>query len=300
MAKPYITNIQRYSIHDGNGIRTTVFFKGCPLKCAWCHNPETQRFAPEILYNAEKCSLCARCQSACPKGGIDIQAARFTAPQLCIACGACADKCLSGARELSGKYYSPAELVRILLRDLPFYEQSGGGVTLSGGEVMVQDMDYLLDVLRRLKEHGISVNIDTCGLAPADAFTAVLPYIDTFLFDLKLATSAQHLEYTGAGNEQILSNLRLISSLGANIRIRVPLIRPINTSPGDIDGMIALLGGIKGIRQVDLLAYHDTGMSKYTRLGMEYAQGMSTPDTQELERIADQFRAAGFNTFIGG
>lgn len=299
MAEPLITDIQRYSIHDGDGIRTTVFFKGCPLRCAWCHNPETQRFTAEILYNAEKCSGCLRCTAACPEGGFDLLSGQFVSEH-CISCGKCAEACLNGARELSGKYVPPAELVRQLVRDLPFYEESGGGVTLSGGEVLAQDPGYVMEVLRRLYEQGIRVNIDTCGQVPEEVLLQALPFTDTFLYDLKLAGAEEHRRYTGADNRRILSNLRAIGKAGARIRIRIPLIDPVNTSEQETAAMIEALAGIQGILSIDLLKYHDTGSGKYARLGRAYGSGMETPGEETLHRIARQFEEAGYRVSMGG
>ena len=299
MTAPLITDIQRYSIHDGDGIRTTVFFKGCPLRCAWCHNPETQRFDPEILYNKEKCTGCMRCVSACPEGGFDLLSGQFVSAR-CTACGKCAEACLTGARELSGKVIPPQELVKTLLRDRPFYEQSGGGVTLSGGEVLAQDPAYLLEIVRSLHEQGIRVNIDTCGQVSFDAFQNVLTFTDTFLYDLKLADADAHKKYTGAGNERILENLRKLGEAGARIRIRIPLVDPVNTKEEETEAMIRALQGVQGILSVDLLKYHDTGSSKYARLGRGYTDGMETPGEETLQRIARQFEAAGYRVSIGG
>ena len=209
MVTPLVIDLQRFSLHDGDGIRTTVFFKGCPLSCEWCHNPEGQRFEREWMFYKDRCIGCGRCREG-----------ELTE-----------DTCPSGARELVGRAYTLAELMRLLTRDRQCYEVSGGGVTLSGGEVMAQDMDYVAELARRLAREGISVNIDTCGLAPWSAFERIMPYADTFLYDIKAMDPQVHARYTGVDNALILDNLKRLSAAGARINIRVPVIPGVNDTP---------------------------------------------------------------------
>lgn len=303
MNTPYIINIQKYSIHDGDGIRTTAFFKGCPLRCAWCHNPESQRYATEMLYYEERCTGCAACANACPRhavvdkhGHVDTDRAR------CTLCGACVDECVNNAREIVGKQYPIPELIRELTKDAMFYEESHGGVTLSGGEVMAQDMDYIEELVRRLHRQGVDVTIDTCGHAPYENFRRILPYVHTFLYDIKLIDSERHKKYTSFGNETILDNLRRLSADGARIYIRIPTIEGVNADEDSMNGIIAFLKESVNPAQINLLPYHNTGKSKYEKLSRAYeGEEFGTPGRERMEELAGLFRAAGFpNTKIGG
>ena len=299
-----ITSIQKYSIHDGAGIRTTVFFKGCPLSCIWCHNPETQSYAIQMMHNIEKCVDCGACISACRNNAITANNGLIiTDFDKCNACGECIDYCVLNLREIMGKEYSVEELVNLIKKDEMFYEESGGGATLSGGEVMTQDMDYIEDLLKALQRIGISVNIDTCGYAPYDNFVRILPYVDTFLYDLKLMDTKKHKELAGTDNQLVLDNLRKLSRDGAKINIRIPLMAEINGNTEEIKTMIAfLIANHINIAGINLLPYHNTGSGKYNKLGEEY-QGMylHAPSDDEMKRFQALFIQAGFhNTKIGG
>lgn len=300
----FVTNIQRYSIHDGDGIRTTVFFKGCPLKCRWCHNPETQSFHRQLLTNTERCTGCMSCMQVCPSGAISIKDKKAVIDHnKCTACGKCVLVCLSNLREIAGKEYTVKELLTELLKDEMFYEQSGGGVTLSGGEVMCMDMDFIEALVKALHKHGIHVTIDTCGFAPYEHFERILPYVDTFLYDIKAIDQDIHKEFVGVDNTLILDNLKRLSEAGANIYIRIPTIKGVNADESSMKAVIdwLLTQRIKAA-QVNLLPYHDTGSSKYTRLETEYEGIMlKTPSEEEMQEFAALFRQAGFlNTKIGG
>ena len=296
---PLITNIQHYSIHDGHGIRTTVFFKGCPLSCAWCHNPETQSVRPTILFYEERCSGCQLC-GGCPQGAISYSNQRAETDRTrCIACGSCIDECLNNARELCGVPYYLPELVKELRKDAPFYEESGGGVTLSGGEVMAQDMDYLLGLLRSLAACHIPVNIDTCGAVPFERFQAVLPYVDTFLYDLKLMDDEQHRTYVGASNQRILENLQQLSRSGAKLWIRLPIIGGINDTQTHIRQVGDFLRSIS-YQQVHLLPYHRIGGDKYSRLGRAEGTLFQVPAAERLEQLKETLEKQGISPVIIG
>lgn len=296
-----IINIQKYSIHDGKGIRTTVFFKGCPLECSWCHNPESQAYQSSMMYNKEKCTSCGRCLNLCPHGAVQLKDGFFiVSRELCVSCGDCVDCCFNEAKEIAGKHYSQEELMREIEKDKMFYEESGGGVTLSGGEVMTQDLDYLLGILRSCEKKGYSVNIDTCGYADYEKFKAVLPYVDTFLYDIKHMNEEKHIELTGKSNQLILDNLRRLNEDGAKIHIRIPLIAPLNTDDQDLIEMAEFVKDIK-ITELSLLPYHSIGESKYERIDLEYqGQDFSAPSQERLEEIRMIFKNYNIDAKIGG
>ena len=299
-----ITNIQKFSIHDGDGIRTTVFFKGCPLKCLWCHNPETQRFERELQVDSEKCTGCGSCAFACKNGAITMVDGR---PKLdrekCTLCGRCVNFCVQGVRDIVGSEYEIKPLVKELLKDRMFYEDSGGGVTLSGGEVMAMDMDYILRLIKALNREGVSVTIDTCGFCKWERFEMVLPYVDTFLYDVKCMDPELHKKYMGVDNELILENLKKLSSAGARIYIRIPTIKEVNGTRENMQATIAFLKE-NDIHPacVNLLPYHNTGSGKYAKVGMKYeGNELTAPDTEEMNVFVQMFKDAGFtNTKIGG
>lgn len=303
VGKPLVINVQKYSIHDGPGIRTTFFFKGCPLSCAWCHNPESQSFSRELLYRAEDCRLCGACAQMCPAGAVVMgEGGAETDRRLCAACGACVDACAYNARSCAGEAYRVEELVRLAEQDRMFYETSGGGVTLSGGEVMAQDPDFLEALVRALHRKGCAVAVDTCGEAPYERFARILPYVDLFLYDLKLMDPQRHERYMGRPNGRILDNLRALSRDGAGILLRLPLVEGVNSGDGDIGAILAFLNEGIRVKGIHLLPYHDTGRDKYERLGRPYGGGSFRPPAPErLEQIARAFLAAGYgHVKLGG
>lgn len=300
-----VTNIQKYSIHDGDGIRTTVFFKGCHLRCWWCHNPETQRFERELQVDIPKCTGCGRCVDRCPQGAISIsmEGKSVTDREKCIVCGKCVDACLGNYRTVVGHDYSVKELVKICMQDQMFYEESGGGVTLSGGEVMAMDIEYIRYLVKALYHEGISVTIDTCGQAPFSNYEAIMPYVDTWLYDIKVMDDELHKKYIGMSNKVILENLKGLAQAGARIYIRIPTIKEVN---GNHEAMAEIIDFLKAndIRppQVNLLPYHSTGSHKYGKLGREYqAAALTVPTDEEMESFVKQWNEAGFaNVKIGG
>lgn len=256
MKNPHIFNIQKFSVHDGPGIRTTVFFKGCPLRCLWCHNPESQNSQQEWMLK---------------------------------------NPSLDELNELVGKQYSVTELVRFLKKDQIFYDQSGGGVTLSGGEVMVQDMDYILALLQALDRQGISVVIDTCGCAPTERFDKVLPYTELFLYDLKMINEEKHQKYTGVSNELILKNLKYLSDRGARIELRMIMVSGVNMEDEDIRQTLEWLKqeAIK-VEKIALLPYHDFGRDKYRKLSRECTQNFEKPTQEQLLRVKELLESGGY------
>ncbi len=293
----YLFNIQRFSTHDGPGIRTTVFFKGCPLRCLWCHNPESQRFGPEVMHNPERCVVCGRCVSGCPAQAIRIEnGTLYTDPEKCTGCGLCADECLNCAREVAGREYTADQVMDAVGRDKTFYGESGGGVTFSGGECMTAAGE-LTGLLRRCKERGIHTAVDTCGFCGTEDLARTLPYTDLYLYDIKCIDPALHRELTGADNGVILKNLRFLNENGACIWLRLPLVEGANASEAEIAALLELAGEIRPQR-VSLLPYHNTGSFKYQRLNRDVPE-FAAPTAERLEEIKTRFQALGLDVKIG-
>lgn len=304
MKEAIVLNIQRFSPHDGDGLRTTVFFKGCGLHCKWCHNPESQKYEREVMVFEERCRTCGYCLENCKNNAIKIEDGRVIIDKLlCKTCSECIENCAYSALEMAGKYYTVDEIVDEVRKDLIMYEESGGGVTLSGGEVMTQDIDFLLELCKRLERHGISINIDTCGLAPRESYEKISKHIDMFLYDIKTTNEITHKEYIGDGLDKILDNLKTVNSLGSKINIRIPIIGGVNDTDEEIAGVINWLKdeNIK-VEQINLLPYHNTGSSKYDRIGKKYeGQEFKVPSKSKMEEIKINFIKNGFNNiFIGG
>ncbi len=285
MNKAKIFDIQKFCIHDGPGIRTTIFFKGCPLQCLWCHNPESQQAASEILYSQHKCTHCGECAKNCRQQAIQITAASVvTNAAACLCCETCVDYCPGNARELTGSEYTVAELLVEIEKDRIFYDQSNGGVTLSGGEALCQ-IDFVEELVKTCKARGISVAVDTCGFVPFESFAKIIDYVDLFLYDIKLINPELHQQFTGCDNRLILENLLKLSQSGAKLNLRLPLIEGINTSHANIMDISNFMKKLNNTI-VNLLPYHDIGSAKYQRLGRQYpAQDMATPTTETLEKI---------------
>lgn len=299
----YITNIQKYCIHDGNGIRTTVFFKGCPLHCSWCHNPETQSQDREIRYYKNRCAGCGNCIKACQLHAVSMTEDGIAIDKtLCRSCGRCAAACRVQALEAVGRAYEVKQLVKKLVSDQIFYEESDGGVTLSGGEVMAIDRAYLRMLTESLYHEGISVNIDTCGFCSWDKFEEILPYIDTFLYDLKALDVEKHQRYTGVSNDLILENLRKLAKAGAKIWLRLPLVKPVNSSAAEIEAVGSwLMENHITPAQIHLIAYHDYGKDKYGQLGKSYEDIFTAPTEEELADYQNILQQMGFQGVkIGG
>ena len=253
--KATIFNIERNSYFDGPGIRTTVFFKGCNLRCAWCHNPESQSPKPQMMFFKNKCTGCGKCKEKCPNN-----------LELCELCGKCTLYCPHDAREICGKEYTVDEVMREILKDKAFYDNSGGGVTFSGGESMLQ-IDFLEELLKACKQNGIHTAIDTAGHVPYESFESVLPYTDLFLFDVKCYDSDKHKKYTSASNELIFSNLRKLLKTNKTVWVRIPIIPTVNDTEEEMLAIKSFLYSCRAPKKIELLPYHSMGEHKYIALG---------------------------------
>lgn len=300
LEKGIIFNIQKFSVHDGPGIRTTVFFKGCPLKCLWCHNPESQDSKKEMLYDRKKCVLCRTCEAVCSLKAVRQDADRMvTDMDKCAFCGKCVIYCMYGAREIAGKEYTVDEVLKAVLQDKVFYRQSGGGVTVSGGEPLMQ-IDFVEELLNRLKGEGIHTAVDTCGAASFDALKRSAPYTDLFLYDIKLMDDQKHKEYTGVSNKFIIDNLIKLNKIHNNINIRMPIIEGVNADVSHIEQTLDVIKGLN-IKKVSLLPYHDFAKYKYYKLGRTYDENrMAKPSDEKMNIYKEMFEKEGYEVKIGG
>ena len=280
--KAIISDIKRFAVHDGDGIRTTVFFKGCPLKCVWCHNPESISFQPQLAFYDSKCVSCGECVSVCLSGAHKITPEGHVFERdLCAACGGCENACLGEALKFYGKEMTVDELLPLLLEDKEFYETSGGGVTLSGGECLCQ-ADFCAELLQMLKKEGINTAVDTCGYVPKESIDKVLPYTDTFLYDIKAIDENVHVKCTGKSNRLILENIKYIDSLDKSIEVRIPYVP--NYNDNQIKQIADFLKGLKNSIKVRVLPYHNYAGSKYEALDMESSLPTKLPDEEEIKR----------------
>lgn len=297
-----IFDIQRYSIHDGNGIRTLVFLKGCPLRCRWCCNPESQSSAPELAVNSARCIRCGLCADACPAEAIPFKTGGDVTPDRdrCRTCGACVNVCPMAGRTMHGRVVTVAELLKEVERDTVFYRASGGGVTVSGGEPLLQ-ATFVADFLQACHQRGIDTAIETCGYAPWEDFARVLMHTDTVLFDVKHPDGETHRSLTGVGNELILANLRRAAQNPTRIVLRMPLV-PGYTADKSTVRAVADLARSLGISELHLLPYHGLGEAKYQALGRGYSlaevQQVSLEQIGELKSIAEE--DGGVTVRVGG
>jgi pyruvate formate lyase activating enzyme len=296
-----IFHIQRFSLHDGPGIRTTVFFKGCPLRCQWCHNPESITREKQLLLREERCVSCGDCSARCPHGATRTVAGTITTDrQICLACGTCVSTCYADAREIVGTEITVEEALREIEKDRVFYEESGGGATFSGGEPLLQH-EFLRALLAACRERGIQTVVDTSGYAPPDVVDAVAPLVDLFLFDIKTIDDRKHREYTGVSNRTILENLRRLAARKAPIVVRVPLVPGVNDDEESIRSIGEFVRTLDGVRGVHILPYHRSGTEKYRRLGMTYQlHGMLPPSSEDITRTVALVRTYTDSVSVGG
>jgi pyruvate formate lyase activating enzyme len=296
----FIFDIKRYAIHDGPGIRTTVFLKGCPLRCWWCHNPEGISGANELMFFEYKCMRCETCNRVCEIGAITFESnIQHIDRQICSYCGNCARACPTGALILVGRGITVDELMKEIEKDILFYDNSGGGVTFSGGEPLFQHQ-FLREALKECKKRDLHTVLDTSGYAPKDVFSSVLDYVDVFLYDLKLADEEEHKKYTGVSNNLIKDNLRMLvdAGRGKDVILRFPVIPGITDTEKNIDGLVEFVSSLKGISEIDLLPFHDMS-EKYNRLDKEYKMPIrQAPPREKLKYIKERFEEIGLYTKI--
>jgi pyruvate formate lyase activating enzyme len=298
-----ISAVQKYSTKDGPGIRSTVFFKGCPLGCLWCSNPELIRPLPDLLYSREKCARCGTCIQVCPQGALSFGEDGYILIDRvkCDGCGDCVEECPEGALELAGTFMTVDEVVEDLLKDRVFYETSGGGVTFSGGEPLWQS-GFVAQVAKRLKTEGIHTALDTAGDVTWCRFEEVLPFIDLILYDIKLVANDKHRLFTGRDNDLILANAQLLAQQNVPMHIRLVMVPGINDSPEEIRGRMDFVKELgDSVQQVDILPYHRYGAGKYPRLGLDYPL-MDLPEhtDAQVDEIRAQVEDYRFKITIGG
>ncbi|MBQ9085214.1 MAG: glycyl-radical enzyme activating protein [Clostridia bacterium] len=274
--KRIVFDIQHFCLNDGPGIRTTVFLKGCPLACLWCHNPESKRAYPELIYRAERCLGCGACVDACGVGAhaINAEGIHILDRSSCTACGACVDAC-GDALEICGKAMSVDEIISELVRDRAFYNNSGGGITVSGGEPLMTP-DFTLELVKRAKQEGLHTAVETSGYAKWQDIEALAEYVDLFLYDVKESDEARHREYTGVSFAPILSNLERLSELGAKILMRCPIIPGYNDREEHFAFIGELAERLDGVIGVDVMPYHPLGRDKSFQIGREYPITINT------------------------
>jgi len=297
-----IFSIERHAVHDGAGIRTMVYLKGCPLRCLWCANPEGQEARSELFFFAERCIACGRCLAICPSGSArrDGEGRIAHDPALCQGCGGCVETCVADARRLFGRSMRVAEVMAEVLRDRAFYRQSGGGVTLSGGEPTAQ-ADFARDLLRECRRQGVHTAMETCGYCGWPELAGIAEHLDLALYDVKHVDPDAHRRLTGVPNQPILENLRRLAELGmVEIRVRVPVIPGYNDDREHLAALAELVAGLPGLAGVEMLPYHPYGTGKYARCGRPSALGaLEAPPPARLEELAEIVRARGVACTVG-
>ena len=301
MKSGIVFDFKKYSIHDGPGIRTTVFLKCCPLACWWCHNPESISPRPAVLYRRERCIGCGACILACPGKAIRPTDEGFLAdPALCEGNGACAEACPSTARELVGRNMTSGEVLEVIRKDILFYDESGGGATFSGGEPLLQP-EFLQEMLLGCRESGIHTAVDTTGFAQASVLLETAALTDLFLYDIKHMDPEKHRLYTGVDNTLILENLKTLTESGAKVAIRIPFIPGVNDDEENISRTGEFVSRLSGIVSVHLLAYHTSARNKYAKWGKTYRLPDTLPPSEENTRAAAlNLKSFGLNVLIGG
>lgn len=299
---PFIFDIKRYAISDGPGIRIAIYFKGCPLRCAWCHNPESHSPKVQKLYTTSKCIGAQDCIEVCPENALTLTTNGIVTDfEKCTLCGKCANACPTKAIEMSGKLYDINELMQIVERERVHIEHSNGGVTFSGGEPLMHK-DFLIEMLKACGDKGLHRAVDTCGYAPSETLLEVAKHTDLFLYDLKLMNPEQHKKWTGKDNLLILENLKILAEAGANLNIRIPFIKNVNTSKEEVLKMAEFIASLPGKKpMVNLLPYHNIAVTKYNKLELVYnSQDMDEPAEDEIQHAIAVLKSFGLEVEIGG
>jgi len=287
-----IFDIKRFAVHDGPGIRTTVFFKGCPLRCLWCHNPESMKVQRQIVFFENKCIGCGECFKRCPNGALEATPeGRKYYRDKCKLCGTCVEYCYAEATVMQGKIVTVEEVIEEVKKDMPFYENSNGGVTLSGGEPTMQP-EFCIAVLKESKNAGMHTALDTSGFVKYEVFREILRYVDLILYDVKVIDAQKHKEYTGVSNDVILSNLLKVDDLEIPIEIRIPTIPGYNDSDDNITATCDLINKMKNVSAVKMLPYHRLGEGKYDRLDMDYRlKNLEPPNKARMEELVSKMKS---------
>lgn len=298
--KGIVFDIKKFAVDDGPGIRTTVFLKGCPMRCWWCHNPEGQTLAAELMYRQTRCARCGECAKNCSNGVLFLVARKLSINRkICSLCGECAKKCPSEALTIVGKETSVEEVMKEIDKDSTFYEESGGGITVSGGEPLLQ-IDFVDAILSECKRRNIHTAVDTCGYAPRKAVENIMDKVDLFLYDLKMMNDAKHRRYTGKSNKQILENFKTLAENGNDILVRFPVIPRLNDDEDNVQKTADFILS-HGVKRICLLPYHRSGIEKYRSLGRRYKlNSMKTPSQQKLNSIKRQLEVSGLVVKTGG
>ena len=289
-----ITNVQRFSIHDGPGIRTTVFLKGCPLRCFWCHNPETWRFKREVQLFPDRCIGCGACLERCPQGAhVQVDGQRQFRRELCQACGRCVETCYAECLVMAGRWWTPEELLQELLRDREFYQQSGGGITLSGGEPLMQQR-FSLRVLQLCKGEGLHTAIETSAFGRWRELEELLPWLDLIMLDIKLMDEGEHRAATGVSNRRILANAQRLGQAPVPLIVRTPVIPTVNDTPEAIGAIALFIRDWPSLRGYELMPFHRLAEGKFRSLGLTYrASSLVAPTKETMEALARSAREAG-------
>ncbi|MEG1431648.1 glycyl-radical enzyme activating protein [Eubacterium sp.] len=295
-----VFNIQRFSLNDGPGIRTILFLKGCPLSCLWCSNPESQKIRPVTLYDVKKCIHCGRCLGICPHGALGPQFPTFIDYERCVGCGECEAVCPAGALVRKGKPMTIQQVIRELKKDAPTYRNSGGGITLSGGEPLTQ-FEFSAEVFKACQYQGWHTAIETTGYTfNEEALEMVFKYVDLALLDIKCIDEGTHMKYTGVSNEIILHNAKKISQMTETI-VRVPTIPGFNASPEEITRICEFTKTLTGVKMIHLLPYHALGSNKYAMMGRPYEmEGIKPPEKELMNTLKTVVESHGLSCKIGG
>ncbi|MBP2655546.1 MAG: glycyl-radical activating family protein [Firmicutes bacterium] len=299
--KGIVFNIQKFSIHDGPGVRSIVFVKGCTLSCKWCSNPEAQNHQPIVLFNEKSCISCGKCLSACSNNAIDPSIKGLINRKLCVACGSCATICPAKALTISGKTMSVNEVIQEIKKDAIMYRRSNGGITISGGEPLVQ-ADFVAEILKACKALGWNTAIETTGYADFTQIERVIPYVDTILLDIKNIESEIHQRGTGQANELILANALRLAAMAAKVVVRVPLIPEFNANSRSIHLIAEFAKYMANVSEIHLLPYHKLGANKYELLGRNYPMddSLETPAEEDVAAYKKIVEDHGFSCTIGG